>query len=93
MQSKVLRIANNVVTNVEIVSDEWLQNYAGDDLLILVDESNVSVGIGWTYVPEVGFYSPQPFPSWSLNGLKWEAPKPKLNQNSHWDETTLEWVQ
>ena len=49
-------------------------------------------GIGWTYVEGVGFYAPQPFASWTLNGLTWEAPKPKPEGAYYWSEDLMDWV-
>jgi len=57
-------------------------------------------GIGNTYDPiEDKFFSPQPFPSWTLdksNNL-WSAPVPKPNDNPalrtwRWDEDGRVWV-
>jgi hypothetical protein len=66
---------------IENIGGTWietiLENYAG---------------IGWTYVEGVGFYSPQPYSSWILNGLVWEAPSPKPEGDHYWNEETLEWV-
>ena len=54
-------------------------------------------GIGCTYdIANDVFYSPSPFPSWTLNESTWlwEAPiaYPNDNQNYVWDEATLSWV-
>jgi hypothetical protein len=49
-------------------------------------------GIGWTYVEDLGFYSPQPFASWTINGLIWEAPTPKPEGDFYWDEALLTWI-
>jgi hypothetical protein len=67
---------------IENIGGTWiettLENYAG---------------IGWTYIEDVGFYPPQPFQSWKLNGLMWEAPEPKPEGDFYWDETLLTWVE
>lgn len=39
------------------------------------------------------FISPKPFPSWSLNGVNWEAPKAKPEGDYTWDEDKLDWVE
>ena len=49
-------------------------------------------GIGWTYVEGLGFHAPKPFESWTLNGLTWEAPKPKPQGDYYWSEDLLDWV-
>lgn len=50
-------------------------------------------GIGWTYIEGLGFYPPKPFESWLLNGLTWEAPKPKPEGDYYWSEDVLDWVE
>jgi hypothetical protein len=66
---------------LENIGGKWiettLENYAG---------------IGWTYIDNLGFYGPQPFESWTLNGLVWQAPKEKPEGDFYWDETILNWV-
>jgi hypothetical protein len=51
--------------------------------------------IGYTW-DGIGFATPQPFPSWSLNSdtYLWEAPTPRPNgfDPYYWDESTLSWV-
>jgi hypothetical protein len=51
-------------------------------------------GIGYHW-DGVGFYAPQPYPSWNLNTETyiWESPKPRPQGNYAWDETMLEWVE
>jgi hypothetical protein len=51
-----------------------------------------NAGIGWTYLEDVGFHSPQPFPSWTLNGLTWQAPKEKPEGDNYWNEEEQEWI-
>jgi hypothetical protein len=53
-------------------------------------------GIGYTYDKENDvFYSPQPFPSWTLNQLNWlwEPPSPIPNDGNiyKWNENNLNW--
>lgn len=50
-------------------------------------------GIGWTYVQDLGFYPLKPFESWILNGLTWEAPKPKPEGDYYWSEDALDWIE
>jgi len=54
-------------------------------------------GIGYTYDAQNDvFYTPQPFPSWTLNTSKWiwEPPvaMPISTNPIKWDENTLAWV-
>ena len=53
-------------------------------------------GIGYTF-DGIGFASPQPFASWTLNEdtYIWEAPTPKpVNDKIYtWNEEDLEWVE
>lgn len=54
--------------------------------------ANNYAGIGWTYVEGLGFYAPQPFASWLLIGLTWEAPKAKPQGDYNWSEDLVNWV-
>jgi hypothetical protein len=53
-------------------------------------------GIGYTF-DGVGFASPQPYPSWSLDlfSYQWQAPvtKPEDGKLYNWDEATTSWVE
>jgi hypothetical protein len=54
-------------------------------------------GIGYIYDAQNDvFYTPQPFPSWTLNTNKWiwEPPvaMPRSTTPIKWDENTLAWV-
>jgi len=55
-------------------------------------------GIGYTYdLERDAFYSPQPYPSWTLNNTtcQWESPTPFPNDDKfyNWDEDTLTWIE
>jgi len=57
-------------------------------------------GVGYVYDPvRDAFYTPQPYPSWSLDeqSCLWEAPVPKPAPDENglwqWDEDTQAWVQ
>ena len=52
-------------------------------------------GIGYTYDSGLqDFLSPKPFPSWILNGNKWEAPVPMPEEGEYrWDEDSQSWVE
>ena len=55
-------------------------------------------GIGYTYdETRDAFYTPQPYPSWTLNETtcQWEAPTPYPDDDGRytWDEETLSWIE
>ena len=54
-------------------------------------------GIGYTYdETRDAFYTPQPYPSWTLNETtcQWEAPTPYPDEGNYaWDEDTLSWIE
>ena len=53
-------------------------------------------GIGYGF-DGIGFFAPQPYPSWILDSetYYWQAPVPYPNdgKNYVWDEATLSWVE
>jgi hypothetical protein len=55
-------------------------------------------GIGYSF-DGIGFFAPQPYPSWTLNleTYLWEAPVPYPADGKEfeyvWDEATLSWVE
>lgn len=52
-------------------------------------------GIGYHY-DGVGFYAPQPFPSWIKDAetYLWDAPVPRPTEGFwNWDEDSLSWVE
>jgi len=53
---------------------------------------NNYAGIEWTYIENVGFYPPQPYASWILDGLTWKAPIDKPQGTFYWDESLVNWV-
>jgi hypothetical protein len=52
-------------------------------------------GIGYTYNVDADvFIAPQPYPSWSLDAnFDWQAPTPRPNNSTYWDENTLTWIE
>jgi hypothetical protein len=55
-------------------------------------------GIGYTYdETRDAFYTPQPYPSWTLNETtcQWEAPTPYPDDDGRytWNEETLSWIE
>ena len=40
------------------------------------------------------YSTPQPFPSWTLENVKWNPPIPKPAEGDYnWDEETLAWIE
>jgi hypothetical protein len=80
---------NNKVINIIIANDNFdsKQNY------IEYTDKNPA-HIGGDYLDGY-FYSPQPFPSWSRNGLgSWQAPVPMPDkENCIWNEELGEWYE
>ncbi len=54
-------------------------------------------GIGFSYVDGVGFHTPQPYSSWTLDSdtYFWEPPVPMPDDDKkyRWDEDTTAWVE
>jgi hypothetical protein len=104
------KVENGIVTQV-IVADgpdwceqnlggEWVQTsynthggvHSGDKLPI---HKNYA-GIGYHF-DGIGFYAPQPYPSWTKNSTTylWESPTPKPTDGKiyTWDEATTSWIE
>lgn len=47
--------------------------------------------IDWTIIDGV-WAPPQPFSSWTWNGLEWEAPVPQPGPAYYWDEESSTWI-
>lgn len=86
---------------IDTQSGTWVQTsyntYGGVHLTGGVPLRKNYAGVGYTYddVLDV-FYSPQPFPSWTLNATSyiWEPPidYPDSDVQHTWDEDSLSWV-
>jgi len=77
-----IQTSYNTIGNVHLLGGTPLhKNYAG-------------IGSSWD---GIGFASPQPYPSWTLNQdtYIWQAPvaKPEDNKRYNWDEATTSWVE
>ena len=100
---------NNVVIEVITGIDEteliegldtetWYGNFRGQVCKRTSYNANIRkqyAGIGFSYDPVADvFIAPQPYPSWSLDeNYDWQAPTPKPEGLSYWDEATLTWVE
>jgi hypothetical protein len=81
---------NQVIQVIVADSYKWLLDNLGGRWVETIEDN--FAGIGWTYIEDLGFHSPQPFPSWILNDLIWEAPKLKPEGDYYWSEEDLDWV-
>lgn len=97
---------NNIVQEVLVVDNS--QEHRGQDFLandlglggrwIQTSYNNnfrkQYAGIGYTYDETKDiFVSPQPFPSWTLDANSdWQAPTPKTDPLTIWDESSLSWI-
>ena len=105
------KVENGVVTSVIVIDQETLNlGHWGDPSLWVQTSYNTQggqhpegrplrknyAGIGMLY-DGVGFYAPQPYPSWTKNAntYLWEAPTPRPTDNKMytWDESTTSWVE
>jgi hypothetical protein len=93
-------VADSIQWCQENLGGEWVQtsyNTIGNKHLLggVALHKNYA-GIDYTW-DGVGFASPQPYPSWSLNKetYLWEAPTPQPTDDKvyRWDEDTTSWVE
>ena len=93
---------NNVEQEASGVA--FIHNLFNDDTTTWVQTSYNNnfrknyAGIGYIYDKERNaFYTPQPYPSWTLNETTcyWEAPTSYPDDNGHykWNEDTLSWIE
>jgi hypothetical protein len=104
------KVENGIVTQV-IVADgpDWCEKNLGGEWIQTSYNTHGGVhtggkfpihknyaGIGYLF-DGIGFYAPQPFPSWTLNKdtYFWEPPTPRPDNDKFytWDEPTLSWVE
>jgi hypothetical protein len=91
-------VADSVVWCEENLGGEWVQTsyntFGGVHKNGKIPLHKNYAGIGYNF-DGVGFYAPQPFPSWALNkeSYLWEAPTPMPTDGKtyFWDEPTLSW--
>ena len=104
------KVENGIVTQV-IVADgpDWCEKNLGGEWIQTSYSTHGGVhtggkfpihknyaGIGYLF-DGIGFYAPQPFPSWTKDAetYLWDAPtaKPSDDKFYTWDEPTLSWVE
>ena len=108
--SHFAKVVNNIVTQVIVADQDWVDALDGEWVqtsyntqggVHLLGDTPLRknyAGIGYTYDSDRdAFYSPQPFPSWTLDedGCLWEPPTPMPTDNKFyaWDEDTTSWVE
>lgn len=84
---------NGVVVNAILWADHTPDQLIADGITDFQEVTDLDPmpGIGWTYSEADGFRPPQPFSSWSWNGVEWEAPTPKPEGEYLWNEETQTW--
>jgi hypothetical protein len=98
----------NVVIRVIVADDkQWCENNLGGTWVQTSYNTHANkhpegrplhknfAGIGYIW-DGIGFYQPQPFPSWTLDQetYLWTAPKPRPNDDGfyEWSEEQGEWI-
>lgn len=101
------KIENGMVTQVIVAENlEWCENNLDGEWIQTSYNTYANkhpenrplnknfAGLGF-YWDGVGFYAPQPYPSWTLNeeSYIWEAPV-MMPDDGHfyWDEEKLQWI-
>jgi|LakMenEpi03Aug12_release.lakeMendotaPanAssembly.Ray.scaffolds.fasta_scaffold860129_2 hypothetical protein len=98
------KIENNIVTNVIVAEQDFIESGAAGDPTTWVQTSYNSTirenyaGIGYVYFPDLDmFVPPKTFESWILDEVngKWDAPtqKPDGDKNYIWNEESLSWIE
>jgi len=82
-------IHDGKVVQVVVGMSEWATERLGGTWV----DSDVLVGVGWTYTDADGFRPEQPYPSW-VWADGWHAPVSQPNEGDWaWDEDTQGWVE
>lgn len=97
------KVANVIVAGQDVIDSGmfgtgWIQtsyNTYGNKHAAGIPLRGNYAGIGSIYdAVKDAFYSPQPYPSWTLSAdFLWEAPTPKPEGFYGWDEPTLKWIE
>ena len=98
MESYYAHIENNIVTSVEVVTDEFFnanpQRYKGKWLKVGNNSNRPFCGKGYEYLPDKDkIIPPKPFPSWKLDvNDEYQAPIQKPTGDYYWNETKQNWI-
>lgn len=85
---------NGVVVNTILWADHTPDQLIADGITDFEEVTNLDPrpGIGWLWDESNGYRPPSPYPSWSWNGVEWEAPTPMPEDgNYEWNEDTQTW--
>jgi hypothetical protein len=100
--SHFAKIENNIVTNVIVAEQDFIDSEAVGDpttWIEILDNDGVNkyhAGIGFTYDAALdAFIPPKPFNSWILDGAVWNAPVKMPTDEKHymWNEEKLNWIE
>ena len=100
--SHFAKIENNIVTEVIVAEQDFINSGAVGDSFLWVQTSYNNnfrknfAGIGYTYdSTRDAFIPPQPYPSWTLDEdtCRWECPVAHPNDGNiyEWNETDQQW--
>ena len=96
MERRGVLVIDNKVVNVVVWGDSSEDQFLNDGFQHAEEITNLVVQprLGWTWSKKDGYRSPQPFPSWTYNGVDWEAPvaHPEDGGNYSWNEETQTWT-
>jgi hypothetical protein len=90
------KLENNVVVNVVVADQEWIDTQIGT--WCLVDENlhpshRPNMGATYDSFNNV-FVQPQPYPSWVLDENRiWRAPITRPDGPAIWDEEQKQWIE
>ena len=86
-------VKNGVVANRIVWADHTGEQMLNDgyDHAEEVTDMEIRPGIGWTWNETDGYRTPQPFPSWTWDGVMWQPPVPKPEGEYLWNEETQTW--
>jgi len=89
---------NNIVTDVRVVSQQFLEanpeRYPGVWVETFFNTAGKQyAGVGFEYLEsEQDFRPPRPYPSWTWSNKLWNPPTPKPDGLYRWSEEDLVWV-
>ena len=91
------KVLDNKVLKVIVAEEEFFDTFIDSSPGEWIETTkNNYAGIGYTYDSENNaFYSPQPYPSWTLDkeNFRWQPPTPfpEDGNNYLWNEDNKEW--